>query len=218
VFHPFQWQIKEKDINFYHIIALLVAVAAAAPHAIFVGHRNIPTGIHGLNATFCFISNSYVDSDLPAVYYVTLNIASFIVTVCIIVMYGKIIHLIRYYKKRSQRNDIFPVSDQNSPTCFASATRILETRRTTITLFASTMTFIVTTFPFTVTAMTLLFRVDLFCTADKTGSIVIRTVVCTLLLNSIINPCIYFFADHHFRSEIKHLCSRVRTNNPRQRF
>lgn len=218
VFYPFQWQIKEKEINFYHIIALLIAVAAAAPHAIFVGHRTVPTGIQGLNATFCFISNSYMDSDMPAVYYVTLNLVSFIVTVCIIVMYGRIIHLIRYYRKQAQRNDIFPESDQNNPVCFASATRILETRRTTVTLFASTLTFIVTTFPFTVTAMTLLFKTDVFCTADKTVSIVIRTVVCTLLLNSVINPCIYFFADLHFRSEVKQLCSRVHANNPRQRF
>ncbi|XP_061181356.1 P2Y purinoceptor 4-like [Saccostrea echinata] len=218
VFYPFMWQIEQKELNFYHVILLLVATAVASPHAIFVGHRTVPTGIQGLNATFCFISDSYIDSSVPTVYYIILNILAFTVTMFIITMYGRIIHVIRHYKKQAQRNDVYPEYDQNNPVCFSSATRLLETRRTTITLFASTLTFIMTTFPSNVTAMLLLFKTDLFCFAEKTLSIVIRVAVCTLLLNSVINPCIYFFADIHFRSEVKQLCSRIKSNNPRQRF
>lgn len=218
VFYSLHWQVREKEINFYNVIALLVGALVIAPHAIFVGQRDVPLGLKDINATVCLIADSHRHSPWPATYYMILNLISFLVTVSIILMYGRIIYTIRRYKKKAQRNEIFPEYDRNDPPCFSSTTRILETRRSTLTLFASTLSFILTTFPFSITAMLLLSNKELLCFIDKKISIVVRTLACTLLLNSVINPCIYLFADVHYRSEVKQLWYRIKSANPRRRL
>lgn len=218
VFYTSHWQVQEKEINFYNVMALLVAALVIAPHAIFVGHRDVPLGIKNISATVCLISESHRHSHWPADYYIVLNFISFLVAVSIIIMYGRIIYTIRHYTKKAQRNEIFPEYDRNDPPCFASTTRILETRRSTFILFASTLSFILTTFPFSITAMLLLSNNELLCFIDKKISIVVRTLACTLLLNSVINPCIYLFADVHYRSEVKQLWYKIKSANPRRRL
>lgn len=218
VFYTFHWQVREKEINFYNVMVLLVAALVVAPHAIFVGKREVPLGFKNISATVCLISESHIHSSWPATYYLILNIISFLITVSIIFMYGRIIYTIQLYKKKAQQNDIFPEYDRNDPSCFASNTRILETRRSTFTLFASTMSFILTTFPFSVTVVLLLSNKELLCFIDKNISIVIRILTCTLLFNIVINPCIYLFADVHYRSEVKQLWYRIKSVNPRRRL
>lgn len=218
VFHSFQWQIQEKEINFYNVMAMVVAVMAAAPHAVFVGNHVVPTGIKSQNATFCFVDENYENSNGPPIYYIILNVISFLITVSIVIMYGRIIHAIRHYKKLAQTNVIFPEYDENKPVCFASTTRIIETRRSTLTLFVSALSFILTTFPFSITALTLLLKPDFLCNNTTHLSTAIRATVCTLLLNTVLNPCIYFFADVHYRDEVKHLWHKMKSRNPRERL
>ena len=208
VYHPFRRQLSTANMNFLFIFCYLIAFAFASPHAIFAGWRTVDTGIRGITARLCFVSNTYSVSFWPGKYYTAINVLSIAMSLAMILMYARIVAVINRFKNFFKRNQGYPDSDDNPP-LFSNTTRTLEVRRTTYTLIAATISFIITTFPFTILAMVAMYaQYPVLCNVGFNMAIAFRVIACSVLLNTVANPIIYGFADKQFRKELKGMCCR----------
>ena len=189
---PHSSQIPQSQTSLFCLGMLLLSVVISLPAGVLYGNHSVPTGIPGLKATRCFTADKYMDSPAHLVYYIVINILGAIVTLFITLLYTKVILKIRQQFRERVPNG-GNVADEK-------LNRKLV--KTTWTLLAVTIVFVLTIFPHTVLALVDYSVTHFYCHLSFAEGFMFNFAMHFFLLNSVLNCVIYGFMDNRFQKKI----------------
>ncbi|XP_062586259.1 kappa-type opioid receptor-like [Saccostrea cucullata] len=212
---PHSLQILQSQTSRYCLGMLTVSVIISVPAPILYGNSSLEIGIPGLKATRCFTMDKYKGTPAHLLYYAVINVLGATVTFIISVLYILVIKRIRY-QFHQKKHEIFPnirrneKLTQNANTSEEKINRKLI--RTTVTLLAVTILFVLTIFPHTVLSLIDYSVKNFFCRLSFEEGVVFNFAIHFFLLNNVLNCVIYGFTDKQFKRRILLLFRRQEFN------
>lgn len=184
-----------------HFILVVIAVDSS-----------LDIGIPRLKATRCFTVDKYKDSSAHLVYYIVINVLGAMVTLLISVLYFQVIRKIRkqFQENESALHLSVPKLQHGGSDWEEKINRKLV--KTTVTLLAVTVVFVLTIFPHTLLALVDYSVHDFFCHLSFAEGVAYNTAMHFFLLNSVLNSVIYGFTDKRFKKRFLLLFKRQQFN------
>lgn len=209
--HPFREQFTTKHVKLLCLGSLLVGSLLTWPAPILWGLSTVESGIPGITGKRCFTSDDFKTTaiNFQGLYNATLILFYFLVSSTLIIIY---IHIGRYIRKNNEFRDAQRrMSVKYEEEAVKAAGN--SARKSTITLSAVTITYVLSALPHHLLA-TLIFLVPNFdCNLSLIGSQVYYTFIWSYFINSVVNPLIYGIRDRKFRFAVKRLYRKSQNEN-----
>lgn len=205
---PHSLQIAQSQTSRFCLGMLIFSVVISIPAVILYGNSTLDIGIQGLKATRCFTADQYKDSPAHLGYYIFINILGAMVTILISVLYFQVIRKIRrqLQVKKSVPHPNVPKLQHGVSGLEEKINRKLV--KTTVTLLAVTVVFVITIFPHTLLALVDYSLLNFFCHLSFAEGVSYNTAMHFFLLNSVLNCVIYGFTDKRFKKKFLLLFGR----------
>ncbi|XP_061177209.1 kappa-type opioid receptor-like [Saccostrea echinata] len=211
---PHSLQILQSQTSRYCLGMLTLSVIISVPAPILYGNSSLDIGIPGLKATRCFTMDKYKGTPAHLLYYAVINVLGATVTLIITILYVQVIRRIRYQFR--QNKEISPNIRRNDKLTQKGSTSEEKINRklvrTTVTLLAVTIIFVITIFPHTVLSLIDYSVQNFFCRLSFEEGVAYNFAIHFFLLNNVLNCVIYGFTDKQFKRRILLLFRRQQFN------
>lgn len=178
---PLKRQLTSTNTKVCCITATILGLLTSWPCLILYGINIDDTEIPGVKQIRCWTGDDYKYSVYPKVYYIVLYIFNFLVLPILFIVY---VHILRFLHTHGK-----------------SGVRV-KTKKTTITLLAVSVAFLLSAIPHYSLVVTTRFQEDLNCKMTFAEGFFFYTFVFSILLNNSVNPLIYGCLDTQFKREM----------------
>lgn len=186
---PLEWQFSQKQAKLSCLIATCIGITTSWPALVLYGIYTVNTALPNSRGDRCWTDNAYRDQVYPSIYYIGLYVLNLSVVPVLLVAYIQILRFL-YRHQNSGIN--------------------ISTRKTTLTLLAVTIAFLLSGVPHYSLVVTTRIKKDFNCKMSFTEGFAYYTFVFSILLNNAVNPFIYGFLDVKFRRELCILYKSIR--------
>lgn len=209
---PHSFQIAQSQTSRCCLGMLIFSLILSIPAVILYGNSSLDIGIPGLKATRCFTADKYKDSPAHLIYYIVINVVGAMVTLLISALYFQVIRKIRKQFQENERtlHPSVPKLQHSGSNWEKKINRKLV--KTTVTLLAVTVVFVLTVFPHTLLALVDYSVGSFFCRLSFAEGVAYNTAMHFFLLNSVLNSVIYGFTDKRFKRRFLLLFKRQQFN------
>ncbi|XP_048769321.1 kappa-type opioid receptor-like [Ostrea edulis] len=212
---PHSLQIPQSQTSRYCLGMLTLSIVVSIPAPILYGNSTLDIGIPGLKATRCFTADEYMDTPAHLIYYGVINALGGTITVIITALYVQVIRRIRYQFREKEHEIARNIRrnaklSENGNACEVKINRKLV--RTTVTLLAVTVVFVITIFPHTVLALVDYSVRTFYCRLSFSDGVMFNIAMHFFLPNNVLNSVIYGFTDKRFKKRFLLLFRRQQFN------
>ncbi|KAJ8312397.1 hypothetical protein KUTeg_009770 [Tegillarca granosa] len=186
---PLQWQFTQKQAKISCMVATCIGMVTSWPALVLYGIYTVDTMLPNVRGDRCWTDDTYRDQVYPSVYYIGLYVLNLSVVPVFLMAYVLILRFL--YRHQSTGINI-------------------RTRKTTFTLLAVTVAFLLSGVPHYSLVVTTRIKKDFNCKMTFFEGFVYYSFVFSILLNNAVNPFIYGFLDVKFRREIVIIYKSIR--------
>jgi len=207
---PARIQLTSKQAQTCCFIALFLALLISWPSSVMFGTSSLKVGLNDIWGQRCYMEENFIDSTYMAVFQVFMSAVAFIITVTLTTLYSLIVHSIYKHRRNFTGSQ---ASTDSRLTCVVSASALeRSTRKSTMTLLAVTMTFVLSALPHHILAIAFFINKNFECNLGLSGGLVYYTFVWLIFFNTAVNPFIYGFSDKRFRRHLIRASRKLKVN------
>lgn len=205
---PSKKQLSGKQAKICCSLGLVLSIALSWPTFVMFGKTSVEIGFNDLSGYRCLVEDEYADSIYMKMFQVTMSTIALAVTITLMLMYSLIVKGLYTHRK-------YFIGAQGSiksrKACPIPAEMLdRSTRKSTMTLLAVTLCFILSFLPHHVLAIAFFMNKTFECSLGFSGGAAYYTFVWMVFFNTVADPVIYGFSDKRFRFELRHMCTRIR--------
>ncbi|XP_069106309.1 growth hormone secretagogue receptor type 1-like [Argopecten irradians] len=215
VLHPFRRQITTNQAKILCFMSVIISFALSWPAPILFGLSDVQTGVSGLTGVRCLTANKYKKTLYMVIYSSVTSLYFIAVTTSLIIVYSLIGRQIFKHnvfrssvRKMSAMSTEYEESSRRGSNSPSNGCANYSVRKTTLTLCAVTMAYILSALPHHALALLYFLSKDFDCQLNLLESQFYYTFIWSYFVNSAINPFIYGFRDKKFRKEVKLIYSK----------
>ncbi|OWF52588.1 orexin receptor type 2-like [Mizuhopecten yessoensis] len=205
---PNKKQLSGKQATKCCFIGLIMSVLLSWPTFVMFGKNAVEVGLNDLRGYRCLVADEYADSTYMKVFQVIMSTIALTVTITLTLMYSLIVKGLYRHRKYFINAQGSIKSREACPIPAEMLDR--STRKSTMTLLAVTLCFILSFLPHHVLAIAFFMNKTFECSLGFSGGAAYYTFVWMVFFNTAADPVIYGFSDKRFRYELKRMCKGIR--------
>ncbi|XP_060069720.1 orexin receptor type 2-like [Ylistrum balloti] len=205
---PNKRQLSGKQAKVCCFVGLIVSIFLSWPTFVMFGKNAVEIGLNDLRGYRCLVEDEYADSMYMKVFQVIMSTIALTVTITLTLMYSLIVKGLYSHKKYFIGAQGSVKSRKACPIPAEMLDR--STRKSTMTLLAVTLSFILSFLPHHVLAIAFFMNKTFECSLGFSGGAAYYTFVWMVFFNTAADPVIYGFSDKRFRYELKRMCILIR--------